>query len=195
MKTKCKHCSKSFDKSVAEINRSPNHFCNRSCSASYNGSKYPKRIAKEKPRCVDCGNTCKKNRCKPCYIKTISKTDQEKRLSRNKYFRDRRKNDISFRVTHNLRVRVNDFVKGKGKAARTIELIGCDVKYLLAHLSKQFTDGMSWDNYGEWEIDHIIPCSSYDLSNKDQQKVCFHYTNLQPLWKKDNLIKGSSQIS
>jgi hypothetical protein len=63
---------------------------------------------------------------------------------------------------------------------------------LFAHLEAQFRDGMSWDNYGRygWHIDHIIPCSSFDLTDTDQQRKCFHYTNLQPLWAHENLSKG-----
>jgi hypothetical protein len=49
---------------------------------------------------------------------------------------------------------------------------------------------MSWNNYGKWHLDHIKPCASFDLSKKQEQKICFHYSNFQPLWAKDNLIKG-----
>ena len=50
---------------------------------------------------------------------------------------------------------------------------------------------MTWDNHGEWHIDHIKPCASFDLTDADQQRECFNYTNLQPLWAKDNLSKGA----
>ena len=50
---------------------------------------------------------------------------------------------------------------------------------------------MSWDNYGDWHVDHIRPCASFDLTNEDEQRICFHYKNLQPLWGPDNLEKGS----
>ena len=50
---------------------------------------------------------------------------------------------------------------------------------------------MSWGNYGKWHVDHIRPCASFNLVNEEEQKKCFHYTNLQPLWAKDNLSKGS----
>ena len=74
------------------------------------------------------------------------------------------------------------------KKKKTFEMIGCTPDELRNHLSKQFIDGMSWDNYGEWHIDHILPL----VSAKDEEevvKLC-HYSNLQPLWAKDNLIKG-----
>jgi hypothetical protein len=51
---------------------------------------------------------------------------------------------------------------------------------------------MSWSNYGEWEIDHIIPCDYFNLANEEEQKICFHYLNLQPLWKNENRSKSNS---
>ena len=78
-----------------------------------------------------------------------------------------------------------------GKSDRTMKLIGCSWKDLKKHLENQFVNGMSWDNYGEWHIDHIIPCASFDLSDPNQQRICFNFRNLQPLWAKDNLSKGS----
>ena len=53
---------------------------------------------------------------------------------------------------------------------------------------------MTWDNYGEWHIDHIKPCCGFDLTDFEQQKKCFHYTNLQPLWAKDNITKNGKFI-
>ena len=57
-------------------------------------------------------------------------------------------------------------------------------------LEAQFLPGMTWDNHGEWHIDHIRPCASFDFSDPQQQKECSHYSNLQPLWAKDNLSKS-----
>ena len=73
-----------------------------------------------------------------------------------------------------------------------IYLLGCSIEVARFHLECQFTKGMSWDNYGYngWHIDHIRPCASFDLTDSEQQKQCFHYTNLQPLWAEDNLKKG-----
>ena len=71
-----------------------------------------------------------------------------------------------------------------------INLLGCTIQEARNHIEKQFIDGMSWENYGKWHIDHIKPCASFDLTKENDQRKCFHYTNLQPLWAKDNLVKG-----
>jgi hypothetical protein len=64
---------------------------------------------------------------------------------------------------------------------------------LKQYIETLFKPGMTWGNHGNfgWHLDHIIPCSSFDLTDVEQQKKCFHYTNLQPLWAKDNIKKGS----
>lgn len=114
---------------------------------------------------------------------------------RRKYDKIRRKNDINFRFKNQFRDRIRQTLKAQyaNKNNTTYELTGCDRVELREYLESLFTDGMSWDNYGihGWSIDHIRPCASFDLTDPEQQKVCFHYSNLQPLWAKDNRKKGA----
>jgi hypothetical protein len=92
-----------------------------------------------------------------------------------------------------MRDRVNKFIKHSSlnKSSKTFDMVGCLSTELKEYLEKQFKEGMSWDNYGiyGWHIDHIIPLSSAK-TEEELIKLC-HYTNLQPLWAKDNLSKGS----
>jgi len=115
----------------------------------------------------------------------------------SKYQRNRRKTDINFRITNNLRRRIGQALKINSKSKRTIELLGCSIEQLKQHLEEQFVEGMNWDNYGggwngkkEWVIDHIKPCVLFDLSKPEEQLKCFNYTNLQPMWAEDNLRKS-----
>ena len=86
---------------------------------------------------------------------------------------------------------MNQTTKGRLNDS-TKELIGCSLEELKIHLENQFTKGMNWKNYGRngWHIDHILPCASFDLTDLEQRKKCFHYTNLQPLWEIDNIRKS-----
>jgi hypothetical protein len=104
---------------------------------------------------------------------------------------NKRKNDIGYRILISLRSRIYKAVNRGDKSKTTINLIGCSIDDLKIHLASLFQSGMSFDNYGEWHIDHKMPCSIFDLTSHEQQKVCFHYTNLQPLWAKDNLAKSN----
>ena len=112
-----------------------------------------------------------------------------------KYFKSRRASDLNFRILTNLRSRISKALQLNLdiRNNKTKELIGCSVQKLKQHLESQFKEGMFWDNYGfrGWQIDHIIPCDKFDLTDSEQQKECFHYTNLQPLWWLENIIKGS----
>lgn len=117
------------------------------------------------------------------YHKTIYK---EIRRERDKI---RRKEDVTFRLSHNIRTRIRMALKRNSKSSNTNKLIGCDIPFLKTYIASLFTEGMTWDNYGEWQIDHIKPCSKFDLSKKDEQLLCFNFKNLQPLWALDNLIK------
>jgi hypothetical protein len=108
-----------------------------------------------------------------------------------RYVRVRRQNDVAFRILCSLRRRINEALRGKHKSARTLELLGCNIEELRRHLASKFSGGMDWDNYGRtgWHLDHIIPCNRFNLLDAAEQRLCFHFSNLQPLWAKDNLRK------
>lgn len=110
------------------------------------------------------------------------------------YARRQRKEDPNFKLTANLSRRIRIALKGGIKSARTRELLGCEIEFLRTHIEKQFQPGMTWENYSNsvWHIDHKRPCASFDLTDPKQQQECFHFSNLQPLWAKDNLYKGDT---
>jgi len=107
-----------------------------------------------------------------------------------KKYLERRKKDPAFKILTILRGRIRQALKGYNKSDLTVKLLGCNIKEFWIHLEKKFTKGMTRENHGEWHVDHIIPCASFDLSKPEEQAKCFHYTNLQPLWAMDNLKKG-----
>lgn len=117
----------------------------------------------------------------------------EKNRKRKAEFERNKRKDVLRRLESHIRSRTAIAIKGKAKLGKYQEYIGCSTEELKIHLEKQFKEGMTWDNWGRdgWHIDHILPVSSFDLSDKDQFYEAFHYTNLQPLWGKDNLRKGS----
>lgn len=99
--------------------------------------------------------------------------------------------DPVYRMACRCRKRIWAALKEGGytKKSRSFDIIGCTVSELVAHLESQFRDGMSWDNYGKWHIDHIFPLASADTEEK-VISLC-HYTNLQPLWASENLSKSA----
>ena len=101
--------------------------------------------------------------------------------------------DPLFKLLERLRGRILIAIKSQAgeKAAKSIELLGCSIEHVRDHLESQFTEGMTWENHGEWHIDHMRPCASFNLEEPEDQKKCFHWTNLQPLWAADNLAKGA----
>ena len=99
----------------------------------------------------------------------------------------RYRTDPGYRMMTACRARMRNAMLGKGK--RDYAIIGCGKEQLRAHLEALFLPGMSWENYGQWEVDHIRPCSSFDLLDPAQQRTCFHYSNLRPLWRHDNREK------
>jgi len=112
----------------------------------------------------------------------------------NSYFKKKRKTDAKFRIAQNLRGRLYNVLKRRkiNKSWSVLELVGCSLDELKNYLQSLFQPGMTWENQGEWHIDHIKPCASFDLTNPEEQKKCFHFSNLQPLWAIDNVTKKAS---
>lgn len=121
------------------------------------------------------------------------------RLENPKYIKEWQKKSYdtnpNFHIRCILRSRLRGAINRAGgeKDISAIELLGCPVWHLLAHFDFLFKPGMTRDNHGSvWEIDHIRPCASFDLTQPEEQKACFHWTNLQPLFIEENRRKGCS---
>lgn len=104
--------------------------------------------------------------------------------------RARHRRNPKRRLLMSIRVRVSRVLKGNLKSEPTLKLLGCSTGHLKLHLQSKFNQGMNWNNYGQWQTDHIIPCSAFDLSKPEEQRKCFHFSNLQPLWKFHNFEKA-----
>ena len=127
------------------------------------------------------------------------KKSQQKHRKSIKYQenRKRRRAKIHNRILEACRTRLNTAVREyrMTKEKHTIEYLGCDIDFFVSYLESKFLLGMSWQNYGfgddKWNIDHIIPARAFDLENSEEDRnKCFHYTNLQPLWQKENIVKN-----
>jgi hypothetical protein len=102
--------------------------------------------------------------------------------------------DLPYKVKLACRAIITAYIKRSGtkKSKKSMDLVGCTSEFLRQYLESKFSEGMNWGNYGlhGWHIDHVIPCSSFDLSDPAQQLICFNYNNLQPLWAADNFSKS-----
>lgn len=112
-----------------------------------------------------------------------------------RYFDNKLKTDVAFRIRHQLRSHIRIVLNKQGviKSRKTIELLGCTSQFFKEFIEAQFTDGMNWDNRGTlWQMDHIIPLASFDLSQYEQQLKAFHYSNCRPLLKEKNREKSDT---
>lgn len=125
------------------------------------------------------------------YRKANKNKIMEHQAKREKYLL---KNDPTFRLQKNLRSRLNKALQHGYKTGSAIKDLGCSIAELKIYLESNFQPGMTWNNYGQWHVDHIRPLSSFDLTNPTQLNAACHYSNLQPLWAKDNLSKGASLL-
>jgi len=125
------------------------------------------------------------------YFKEYGEANREKISARslNRYH-----NNIQANLSMTLRNRFNKAIDRNWKSGSAVRDLGCSIAEFKVYLESKFEDGMSWDNKGKggWHIDHIVPLSAFDLTDREQVKEACHYTNLQPLWEVDNLIKGNN---
>lgn len=170
-------------------------FCSKKCMQYHHGSKrkdYHREHARKRYNEDAAWREHRKkyNReyAKSCSAEVKGKINE----TRNSYRRERQEADVNYRLRRTLPTRIRQAIKSASgyKCTSSTKLLGCSIDQVRKHLETLFQDGMSWDNHGDWHIDHIKPCVAFDLTDPEQQRECFHYTNLQPLWAEDNLQKA-----
>lgn len=109
------------------------------------------------------------------------------------YQASRREADDDFRFTNAVRSLIGGALRrgGASKSASSESLLGCTLEEFRAHIAGQFVDGMTWANYGDWHLDHVQPCASFDLTTEEGRLACMHWSNWRPLWASENISKGS----
>lgn len=147
------------------------------------GGGYKRKSLKGIKSAKTCSDECRNKSCKTPYL--IRKTQP----AYIKYSAETRKQCIQWRLAKRLRNRMREMLDGC-KHESALKLLGCSIEDFKLHIQSQFTKGMAWNNYGDWHIDHILPCASFDLQNENHRKMCFHYSNMRPLWKIENQMKG-----
>lgn len=117
--------------------------------------------------------------------------DEQNRLSAIR-IRNRKTIDINYRISCNLRSRLNSAITRNHKQGSAVKDLGCTIEEFKQYIESKFQQGMTWENYGPytWHIDHIVPLSWFDLSDRNQLLLACNYTNLQPLWAEDNWSKN-----
>ena len=174
----CKKCKKKLP--LTEFTR---------CSKNRGGLEF---------RCKTCRADARKqyySKNKEAVLKRNSEYYQQNReqiqKKNKKYWDDMYKNNPEFRLAAVLRRRLRSAIIDNTKTGSAVEDLGCSIEELKSYLESKFQPGMTWDNYGEWHIDHIVPLASFNLSDRVQLSKACNYTNLQPLWAKDNLCKSN----
>lgn len=169
--------------------------CKNKCKSCYD--KWYRSTDNGKSRRKLAQDKIREKESRKLYTKTYNKKYKKRRnILRN----IRRKVDIQYKLSCILRDRLNKALKGNIKSGSAIKDLGCTLEQLKLHLESKFEPDMSWDNYGRksnvkcWEIDHIIPISSFNLKSKKKLKKACNYLNLQPLWAKDNNKKRNKII-
>jgi hypothetical protein len=132
------------------------------------------------------------------YHRNKAKVKESTGLRKDQINRKRREYNATHpqaRIAHNLRTRIGHYIHSKSNGGRLIALLGCTIDFFKEHLESQFKEGMSWDNYGSkvgnWSIDHYIVLDSFDITDEEEQKRAFHYSNCHPMWVPQNASKSN----
>ena len=187
---RCKQCSNAALRNCREKNRKqrvikiPKEKCCPECKITLSSEKFDKNgFLKD-----GLNYYCKKCR---------KKQDKKNRPQINQYIRERKATNINFRLSLNLRNRLNQAIRNNQKVGSAVKDLGCTIEKFREHIEKQFVEGMSWTNWAHdtWHLDHIKPLSQFDLADRKQFLEACHYTNMQPMWASDNLSKGAKYDS
>jgi len=125
-----------------------------------------------------------------CSIEGCDKPHNAHGLCVTHYYTQRRSKDLNYKLRSNLSRRLRKALNGQHRLYKTIKGLGCSIAAFKLYIENQFEDGMTWDNYGEWHLDHVLPLASFDLTNEAQYLEAANWLNYQPLWAKDNVSKG-----
>jgi hypothetical protein len=189
----CKQCVKEYNKTYDFKSYNLENKDRRSKQASQYYQKNKEHILNNSKTYFDNHKEEHRSRNKDWYNKNKEHHQTKIKI----YIQKRLKEDPLFKLKETLRKRMYDLlIKNKiPKIYSASTLLGCTTEECKQHLEQQLKPEMNWGNHGiVWEIDHIIPCSSFDLTNIEQQKQCFHYTNLQPLFKTTEIAKSFGYI-
>lgn len=203
---KCDNCGKPHKSKRQKYKLYKHHYCSKKCQDQNRTSDFIKIRESHKNlnhkyfiyngKCCNCNKNNRKYRTSVRQRKCCECINSYEK----KYAAKKLKLDIQFKISHYLRKRIKTAIHRKKvqknhKSGKIAEMVGCDVKHLLKHLESKFTSKMSWDNYGTyWHVDHIIPISSFDLTDPYQCKQANHWTNLQPLEAKQNIAKSNKIV-
>ena len=171
-KNKIKKLICKYEHNIAEVGRTQSGTC-RKCLSFYDQKVYEKNRKRIKLQ--------------------HKKYYQENKNKINIYEKQKRLSDLNYKLSRYLRSRLNSALKNNQKLGSAVYDLGCTIVHLKNYLEDQFKSGMSWKNRGngphKWNIDHIKPLSNFNLEQRKQFLKAVHFTNLQPLWFKDNLCK------
>ena len=212
IKIKCNMCEGSFPESEFYVNNARMGGLQRCCKRCYD-NKLIKGLPRHeyrdqwheqnKERIAQCPKLkakkkeyykANKEKIKKMVKEYRKKNRQKVRAHQTKYRKKRMASDPAYRARYNARKYVSSFLRQAKirKKDSCSKMLGCTYCEFKAYIEAQFSEGMSWENYGEWHLDHIRPLASFDLTAKAEQAKACHHTNLQPLWAVDNMKKSST---
>ena len=173
----------------------PCYFCedplynDRRCVGElFSREEYERRLGEV--RCLYCGIELTEKDVSNGYVTRCN----ECRGKLSAHYRNRMATDVNYKLRQIIRIRLNKAIKNNQKRGSAVKDLGCSIEYLKKYLEAQFELGMTWNNHGDWHIDHIEPLAGFNLDNREELLQAVHYTNLQPLWAEENLKKSNKTV-